>query len=124
MSLSKKKITDTDLEKIIGLLLRYGVLLSSLIVLAGGLVYLYRHGREVPQYHAFRGEPDKMRLPGPMLQAVGRGEGRPLIQLGLFVLIATPIARILFSVFGYLFEKDYLYMVITLLVLFVILWSF
>jgi uncharacterized membrane protein len=47
-----------------------------------------------------------------------------LIQLGLFVLIATPIARILFSVFGYLFEKDYLYVVITLLVLIVILWNF
>jgi len=122
--LSKKKIRDADLEKIIGSLLRYGVLLSSVIVLTGGIVYLYRHGREIPQYHTFRGEPDKMRMLGPMLQAIGRGEGRPLIQLGLFVLIATPIARIIFSIFGYLFEKDYLYVVITGVVLFVLLLNF
>ena len=53
-----------------------------------------------------------------------RGEGRPLIQIGLLVLIATPIARIVFSIFGYLLEKDYLYTVITAIVLFVILWNF
>ena len=124
MPLFKKKITDTDLEKFIGQLLRYGVLLSSLIVVAGGGVYLYRHGREIPLYHDFKGEPDKMKQLGPLLQAIGRGEGRPLVQLGLFVLIATPIARIAFSVIGYLLEKNYLYVSITILVLAVILCNF
>src|ERR1700754_1803704 len=124
MPFFKKKITDTDLEKFIGQLLRFGVLLSSLIVVAGGGVYLYRHGGEIPQYHDFRGEPDKMKQLGPLLQAIGRGEGRPLVQLGLFILIATPIARIVFSVIGYLLEKDYLYVTITILVLVVILCNF
>ena len=120
----RKKITDTDLEKLIGQLLRYGVVLSSLIVAAGGIVYLWRHGRETPQFHVFRGEPDKMRKAGPLFRTIFNGEGRPLIQLGLFVLIATPIFRIVFSVFGYLMEKDYLYVLITLIVLGVILWNF
>ncbi|HTI94538.1 MAG TPA: DUF1634 domain-containing protein [Puia sp.] len=124
MPLFKKKITDTDMEIFIGQLLRYGVLLSSLIVVAGGAVYLYRHGQELPQYHDFKGEPDKMKQLGPLLQAIGRGEGRPLVQLGLFMLIATPIARIAFSVIGYLLEKDYLYVMITVLVLAVILCNF
>lgn len=118
------KMRDADLEQIIGELLRYGVLASSLVVLAGGIVYLVRHGGQHPQYHAFRGEPDKMRKPLLMWEAVWRGEGRPLIQLGLLILVATPIARILFSFVGYLLEKDYLYAVLTVIVLLVILLNF
>jgi uncharacterized membrane protein len=118
-----KKIQDQDLERIIGQLLRYGVLLSSLVVLAGGIVYLIRHGGQSPQFGAFRGEPDKMKNPIPMWKAILNGEGRPLIQFGLLLLIATPIARIIFSIFGYLSEKDYLYMLITGIVLAVILWN-
>jgi uncharacterized membrane protein len=120
----KHKMKDRDLERIIGQLLRYGVLLSSLVVLAGGIVYLIRHGYEKPAFGSFKGEPEKMRNPLPMWKAIIQGEGRPLIALGLLLLILTPIARILFSVAGYLMEKDYLYVCITLFVLAVILWNF
>ncbi len=120
----KGKIRDEDLERIIGQLLRFGVLLSSLVVLAGGIVYLIRHGHELPAYGSFKGEPDKMKEPVPMWKAILHGEGRPLIAFGLLLLILTPIARIVFSVAGYLMEKDYLYVSITLFVLAVILWNF
>jgi uncharacterized membrane protein len=124
MTKKGKTIRDTDLERVIGNLLRFGVLSSSLVVLAGGIVYLIRHGAQFPQYHEFKGEPEKMRKPGLMWDAIWRGEGRPLIQLGLMILIATPIARILFSFVGYLLEKDYLYAVLTVIVLLVILLNF
>jgi uncharacterized membrane protein len=124
MEQMKKKIQDQDLERIIGQLLRFGVLLSSLVVLAGGIVYLIRHGHEQPAFGTFNGEPDKMKDPIPMWKAILHGEGRPLIALGLLLLILTPIARIVFSVAGYLLEKDYLYVLITLFVLAVILWNF
>lgn len=118
------KIRDQDLERIIGQLLRFGVLLSSLVVLAGGIVYLIRHGHEQPAFGSFKGEPDKMKDPFSMWKAILHGEGRPLIALGLLLLILTPIARVVFSVAGYLLEKDYLYVSITLFVLAVILWNF
>lgn len=118
-----RKIKDEDLEKRIGQLLRFGVLLSSMVVLAGGIAYLVRHGSQVPSYHHFTPEPEKMRRPIPMWQAILQGEGRPLIAFGLLLLILTPIARILFSIIGYLLEKDYLYVVITAFVLIVILWN-
>src|SRR5215469_8094765 len=111
-----RRIKDADLERIIGQLLRFGVLLSSLIVLTGGVVYLIRHGGQQPEFSSFRGEPDKMKNPVPMWKAILHGEGRPLIAFGLLVLILTPIARIIFSVAGYLMEKDYLYVLITLVV--------
>ncbi|HET6254121.1 MAG TPA: DUF1634 domain-containing protein [Puia sp.] len=120
----KKRIRDRDLELIIGQLLRFGVVLSSLVVLAGGIVYLIRHGQQQPAFGTFSGEPDKMKSPIPMWKAIVHGEGRPLIAFGLLLLILTPIARIIFSVAGYLMEKDYLYVCITLIVLAVILWNF
>lgn len=120
----RKKIRDQDLERIIGQLLRYGVLLSSAVVLAGGIVYLIRHGNQQPAFGTFHGEPGKMKEPGPMWKAILSGQGRPLISLGLLLLIATPIARIAFSIFGYLLEKDYLYVLITAIVLAVILCNF
>ena len=124
MEQKTKGIQDTDIEKVIGYLLRYGVLTASIVVLAGGIVYLYRHGHQLPEYSQFSGEPDKYRKPGLMWQAMLRGEGRPLIMLGLLILIATPIARIAVSILGYLLEKDYLYTVLTVIVLLVILWNF
>ncbi|HLI93885.1 MAG TPA: DUF1634 domain-containing protein [Puia sp.] len=123
MSSEIRKIKDEDLEKIIGQLLRFGVLLSSMVVLAGGIGYLVRHGLQIPSYHTFTPEPEKMRRPVPMWKAILHGEGRPLIAFGLLLLILTPIARIVFSIIGYLLEKDYLYVVITVLVLIVILWN-
>lgn len=119
-----KHIRDTDMEKVIGYLLRYGVISASLVVLAGGIVYLFRHGHELPAYKEFHGEPERMRKPRLIWEAVMRGEGQPLIQLGLLILIATPIARIAFSIIGYLLEKDYLYTVLTVIVLLVILLNF
>ena len=95
-----------------------------MIVLAGGIIYLVRHGGEAPEYRQFKGEPDIMRSPGPMWRSILSGRGRPLIALGLLVLIATPIARILCSIVGYLLEKDWLYAVLTVIVLLVILWNF
>ena len=107
-----------------GNLLRYGVLLSSLIVLAGGIIYLFRHGNEQPHYHKFTGEPKTIGEIGQLWHAAMNGRGRPIIQLGLFVLVATPVLRIVTSVIGYFLERDYLYMAITIAVLLVIATSF
>jgi uncharacterized membrane protein len=114
---------DKDMQLIIGNLLRAGVLLSTAIVLAGGVVYLFRHGSASPQYKAFLSEPASFRTVPGIVTSVWAGRGRGIIQLGILVLIATPVARVAFSIIGYLLEKDYLYMGITLLVLSIILFS-
>ena len=106
-----------------GNLLRYGVLLSALIVVAGGSIYLWKHGAETPAYGIFEGEPKRLTQARAIWQTALGGSGRSVIQLGLLVLIATPIARILFSVIGFILEKDILYTCITLFVLAVIIIS-
>jgi uncharacterized membrane protein len=114
---------DTRIEQWMGNLLRAGVLLSAAVVLVGAGVYLTRHGAERADYRAFRGEPDDLRNPAGIVHGALSGRGRGLIQLGLLILLATPIARVAFSVLAFAGERDYLYVLFTLVVLGVLLFG-
>ena len=46
-----------------------------------------------------------------------------MIQLGLLVLIATPIARVAFSLVAFALQRDRIYVIVTLIVLAVLLYS-
>ena len=116
-------MTDERVDRIIGQLLRAGVVLSAVVVAAGGALYLLRHGTQFPGYAAFDGVPSDLRTPLPILGGVLAGSGRALIQLGLLLLIATPVARVVFSVAAFALERDRIYVAITLFVLAVLLWS-
>jgi uncharacterized membrane protein len=115
---------DRRLEIILGNLLRAGVLLSAAVVLCGAFIYLARHGHEPADYRVFRGEPSEFRSIAGVVQSAINGRGRGLIQLGLLLLIATPIARVSFSVVGFAIERDRLYVAFTLIVLAILLYSF
>jgi uncharacterized membrane protein len=115
---------DRRIEIILGNLLRAGVLLSAAIVLCGACVYLWYAGRERADYRVFRGEPSEFRTIPGVIESVMSTRGRGLIQLGLLFLIATPIARVCFSVAGFAIERDRLYVIFTLIVLVILLYSF
>ncbi len=115
--------TDQYVEELIGNLLRVGVTLAAAVVLFGGSVYLARHGRAAPQYHVFMGEPTDLRTMSGIVKDALAFRGRGLIQLGLLLLIATPIARVAFSVAAFAVQRDRLYLVVTLIVLAVLMYS-
>jgi uncharacterized membrane protein len=115
--------TDEQFDAVLARVLRAGVLLSAAVVACGGVVYLIRHGLQRPDYHVFRGEPQTLReIRGIVSDAVGLS-GRGLIQLGLLLLIATPVARVVFSVIGFAKQRDWLYVAITLAVLMLLAYS-
>lgn len=111
------------MEIFLGNLLRAGVLLSAAIVVCGAGIYLYRHAHEPANYRVFRGEPSDFRTIPGVIHSVITGHGRGLIQLGLLFLIATPIARVAFSIVGFTIERDRMYVGFTLLVLAILLYS-
>jgi uncharacterized membrane protein len=115
--------TDRRVETIVGNLLRIGVTLSALIILAGGMVFLVRHGTEPASYRIFRGEPSDLRHVRGIVRTALALRGRGIIQLGLLLLIATPIARVAFSLFGFAEEKDWMYVTFTAIVLVILLYS-
>ncbi len=118
-----RKWTDFRIEQVVGNLLRVGVVLAALVVAVGAVVFLVRHGGERPQYGLFRGEPFELQSVRGIVASALDGRGRGLIQLGLLLLVATPVARVVFSVFGFALERDRAYVVITLIVLGVLLFS-
>lgn len=111
------------MDIVIGNLLRSGLLLSALTVSVGAVIYLVRHGHSPTEYRIFRGEPsDLLSVRGILRDALAlRGKG--IIQLGLLFLIATPVARVAFSIFGFAEEKDRLYVLIASVVLLVLAYS-
>lgn len=119
----KKNFADKDIEVIIGNLLRAGVIISSIIIIIGALIYLWQSGHEHPDYHKFEGMNNTYYSLSYVFNGVARFSGEHIIQLGVLILIATPVARIVFSVIGFIKENDSLYILITLLVLFIILGS-
>jgi uncharacterized membrane protein len=108
---------EFHIETTLGNLLRAGVTIAAAVVIAGAVVYLSRHGAEAPAYRVFRGEPADLRSIGGIWREVLALRGRGLIQFGLLLLIATPIARVAFSVYAFARERDTRYVVITLVVL-------
>jgi len=115
--------SDQRMEEIIGDLLRTGVLLSAFIVSCGALIYLIRHGHSPADYRVFHGEPTDLKNVRGILRSAFKLRGRGIIQLGLLVLIATPVARVAFSVWGFAAERDRMYVAFTLIVLAILLCS-
>ena len=114
--------TDQRIDELMGLLLRSGVILAACIVLLGGVIYLARHPRP-SDYRVFQGEPENLRTISGIFSEAMAFHGRGLIQLGLLVLIATPISRVTFSVLAFLYQRDWKYVVFTLIVLGLLLYS-
>jgi uncharacterized membrane protein len=112
-----------DVEKLIGRLLRTGVILASIVAFIGGIFYLNIYGKVQPQYHVFLGAAEPLRHMKGILQGVAQIDGAAIIQLGVVILISTPIIRVAFSALAFLIEKDYKYVLITFIVLCVIMFS-
>ena len=111
------RMTDQRLELIVANLLRAGVILSASVVLAGGVWYLASNPGPAPSYASFRptvrGVHSLVLLPGP----------EAMILAGLLLLIATPVARVAFTIVAFILERDRVYVGVTVLVLLVLLYS-
>jgi uncharacterized membrane protein len=114
---------DFALEQRLGTLLRAGVLLAAFVTLVGGVMYLMAHGGDVTHYHDFVGERTELRTVGGVVSGVLRGDSAAIIQLGVLLLIATPVARVFLSVLGFVKERDWLYVGCSLIVLGILVYS-
>lgn len=114
---------DFALEQRLGNLLRAGVLLSAAVTLVGGIMYLVVHGGDITHYHVFSGEGAELRTVGGVVKGVMRGDSAAIIQLGVLLLIATPVARVFMSVTGFMKERDWLYVGCSLIVLAILVYS-
>jgi uncharacterized membrane protein len=123
MSEATVQRADQRIDEIMGTVLRTGVVLAAVVVLAGGVLFLSRHRVPVTNYRVFQGEPLELRSISGIFQEARGLRGRGLIQLGLLILIATPVARVAFSFFAFLYQRDWMYVLVTVLVLGLLFYS-
>jgi uncharacterized membrane protein len=117
------RVSDKTIERMVSVVLRSGVLFSAFVVLAGGIYYLIRHGDEIADYRTFRGQPSIDRMVGQIIRGATDLRALSIVQAGILLLIATPIARVAVSLIGFALEHDGKYVVITAIVLAVLLYS-
>lgn len=115
--------SDEQFERFIGKLLALGVFFSAFIVLVGAAIFLARHGESSTNYRVFRGEPESLKSIRGIVQYAFELQGRGIIQSGLVLLIATPVARVAFSIIGFALQRDRMYVLFTVTVLLILLFS-
>ena len=123
MSTSTSGTLDRRVDQIIGNLLRTGVLLAAAVVLVGGILFLVHNGSLPVAYRLFRGEPSDLRHVSDIFQQFIALDPRGIIQFGILLLIATPIGRVVFTVFAFAYARDWTYVVITIIVLVLLIYS-
>jgi uncharacterized membrane protein len=116
-----KSFQDKDLQSFIGNLLRWGVLIAMGIVVVGLVLYLFQYGRSAADYSTF--DPGGTFRLDRFYAALKTGDSKAIMELGVIALIATPVARVLFTMIGFWLEKDRLYTLIAFLVLCIIAYS-
>lgn len=115
--------SDQAVDERLGRLLQSGVVLAGSVVFIGAMLYLWRHGHEIVDYSTFRGEPEELRTVSGIIRGTRDGRARGIIQLGLLLLVATPIARVAFAGYAFARQRDWFYVAVTTCVLLFLLFS-
>ena len=116
--------SNREVEQVIGRLLRVGVLLAAAVVLVGAAILLAREAGSPTDYATFRPERPELRSLTGILGAALTLDGRAIVQLGLVLLIATPVARVALTLVAFIVQRDRQYVVLTASVLALLIYSF
>jgi len=115
--------TDEQVEQLLGFVLQAGVILAAAVALLGGVVYLLGHGMQATDYRVLHSEPVELRTLSGVVRGALRFDGRDVVQLGVVLLLATPITRVALSALAFARQRDRRYVVVTSLVLVLLLTS-
>ena len=119
----KHYLGDKDVQVILGTLLRVGVIVSTVVVIIGGIIFLSTQANYKVSFSEFKPQQTKFSSVAEIINGLKSFDGLAIIQFGVLLLIFTPIARVVFSIFSFFMEKDYMYVLIGIIVLCVIITS-
>ena len=108
---------DLQMDLIISRLLRGGVLLAAGVALVGGVIFIAQYGAQPTGHSTFASEPSELRSVLGIVRGAAQLRSRWLIQLGLLLLIATPIMRVAVSLVAFAKQRDKMYVLVTAIVL-------
>lgn len=121
--MKESQIKDQDLNNLVSTLLRTGVILSIAIIGIGLILGFIRNDLSFMTHVDYNQIPNK-NIFKDFFANLSALDSIAIVELGIFIMIITPILRLLLAGLGYFLEKDYLYTFISLLVLGIIIVSF
>jgi uncharacterized membrane protein len=116
-------LSDHAVEQFVGRLLQLGVLIAAVMVLFGSALLLVQQGGTPVAYSVFHGEPDGLRSIAGIIRGVLAMRSESIVQFGLLLLIATPVARVAFTLVAFILQRDRTYVIITTIVLALLLYG-
>lgn len=116
-------ITETKIERMIGVLLLLGTMTSALLVLVGGIWYLSLHGGEDMQTEMLASDAYSVKI-SQIWHILFALTPLSLIELGLIALVTTQLLRVALLVWFYANQRDYRFTGISLFILLTLLYSF
>lgn len=108
---------EQQIDQKMGRLLQTGVLIAAGVMLIGGFVYLFVAPEPLPDYRHFHSTVESFRSIPRMFVDAFHGRAAALIQVGTLLMIATPVARVVFALYAFARERDSMYVVISSIVL-------
>ena len=109
------------MELVIGNILRWGVVIAAIVGALGVAGELIVRASVTPDFRHFSGDA-ATGLPA-IVAGVLQARARAIMQLGIALLIATPIVRVALSLVAFARERDRTYVVITTVVLLLLLYG-
>jgi len=116
-------IADKKMELAIRRMLRFGVILSAAVVLVGGIFYLVNAVARVPDYTTFHATAVSLHTISGVIRGVRDLDPQSIIQLGILLLIATPMMRVVLCIVGFSLQRDRLYIAISTAVLGILIYG-
>ncbi len=107
----------------IGKLLLIGVLVSFIIVLIGGSLYLWNHGADIVHYQTFHHEPQFYQSITDIFLETLTFSPLALVQFGLLILVLVQILRVGLMSWLFISSRDAIFSYISLFILFVLIYS-
>jgi uncharacterized membrane protein len=109
-----------DMDKLISNVLRTGVIISLILILIGTVLLFADNGSNGFTMAQIINVNSKINSSifsiAGMVNGLFSLQGADFILLGIIVLILTPITRVITSVLSFLYERNWLYVIITVIV--------
>lgn len=123
MGRPRRRWTEAELEQWIGGLLRWGVVIAAAVAGCGAVLFIAHHGSMPADFRTFHRVPPGLDSVHGVAAGARALDSLAIVQLGLLLLIATPIARVAMSLVGFALQHDRTYVAITAIVLALLLYS-
>lgn len=115
------KVTDETIQKIVSNVLKYGVRTVLITGIVGGTILLSKHSTEIVDYSQFKEKDESIfTVINQIFQGAVEFNGSSIVYIGILILFATQLLRLLLSLISFILEKDKLYTFITILVVIII----